>query len=130
MPSRAHNIVSGQFVNPAKLELAKLFRRRMTPAERLLWRALRNNSLRGLHFCRQQVVVGFIVDFYCHSASLAVEVDGPAHAWRADYDTERDRVLFGLGIRVMRVGNEALLQDVATATVVAEIERGATARLT
>ncbi len=108
MRRQARNIVIGQRVDGAKLSQAKLFRRRMTPAERRLWQAIRNNLL-GLHFRRQQIVSGFIVDFYCHSASLAVEVDGPSHERNADYDAERDQVLAGLGIHVLRVTNEAAM---------------------
>ena len=97
MRRQARNIVIGQGVDGAKVSQAKLFRRRMTPAERRLWQAIRSNLLHGLHFRRQQIVSGFIVNFYCHSASLAVEVDGPLHERNADYDAERDRVLAGLG---------------------------------
>ncbi len=42
----------------------------MTPAEKILWQELRANKL-GVHFRRQQVIAGFIVDFYCHKAALA-----------------------------------------------------------
>ena len=47
----------------------------MTPAEKLLWQEIRANKL-GVRFRRQQVIQGFIVDFYCHQAGLVVEVDG------------------------------------------------------
>ncbi len=50
----------------------------MTSAEKLLWQELRANKL-GVHFRRQQVIAGFIVDFYCHKADLIVEVDGETH---------------------------------------------------
>jgi very-short-patch-repair endonuclease len=58
----------------------------MTAEERLLWEALRRNTIDGLHFRRQQVIAGFIVDFYCHSAALAIEVDGAFHRETVDYD--------------------------------------------
>ena len=47
----------------------------MTPAEKILWNELRANKL-GVHFRRQQVIAGFIVDFYCHKSALVIEVDG------------------------------------------------------
>ncbi|MHB8778456.1 MAG: endonuclease domain-containing protein [Anaerolineales bacterium] len=50
-------------------------RRDMTPAEKILWQELRANKL-GVHFRRQQVITGFIVDFYCHKAGLVIELDG------------------------------------------------------
>jgi very-short-patch-repair endonuclease len=50
----------------------------MTPAERILWQELRGNKL-GAHFRRQQIIAGFIVDFYCHKVALVIEVDGDVH---------------------------------------------------
>ena len=61
---------------------------------------------RGLHFRRQQVIDGFIVNFYCHRAWLVVEVDGEVHQDRAKYDEERDRILSARGLHVLRVGND------------------------
>jgi very-short-patch-repair endonuclease len=49
-------------------------RREMTPAEKLLWQKVRAKKL-GVRFRRQQIIQGFIVDFYCHKAALVVEVD-------------------------------------------------------
>jgi len=72
------NIVTEQKVSKEKLQRAKELRREMTPAEKILWEELRANKL-GVHFRRQQVIAGFIVDFYCHRAGLVVEVDGDIH---------------------------------------------------
>ena len=101
-------IVRGQRIDPAKLKLAKELRRNMTPAERRLWSALRRNQLDGFHFRRQQIIDGFIVDFYCHAAGLVVEVDGPIHdrTEQAEYDAERDRTLETRGLRLLRIRNE------------------------
>ena len=67
------NIIPGQKVTKEKLERAKELRREMTPAEKLLWKEVRAKKL-GVRFRRQQVIAGFIVDFYCHKAALVVEV--------------------------------------------------------
>jgi len=106
----ATNIVRGQKVDPVKAMLARELRRRMTSEERMLWQALRRSAL-GHHFRRQQVVAGFIVDFYCHASGLAVELDGAVHDGRGDYDAERDQVLAGLGVRVLRIGNAEVRRD-------------------
>ena len=108
----AHNIVRGQPIDPVKLAQAKQFRRNMTPAERILWQALRGNALGGLHFRRQQIIGGFIVDFYCHRASLAVEVDGGVHRTTAEYDSERDAALSNLGVRVLRISSEVVERNI------------------
>ena len=97
------NIVIGQKVDPDKVQRAKEFRRHMTVPERILWRHLRTNTLPGLHFRRQQIIDGFIVDFYCHRAGLVVEVDGKVHEGRTAYDAERDRVLAARGLRIIRI---------------------------
>ena len=102
----AKNIVIGQQVSAAKVEAAKKFRRHMTPEEDLLWQQLRRNQLSCLHFRRQQIIDGFIVDFYCHAAGLIVEVDGPVHDRQIEYDEERGRVLAARGLRILRVKNE------------------------
>jgi hypothetical protein len=51
----------------------------------------------GRHFRRQQVIAGFIVDFYCHSASLIVEVDGEILRKQREADDARDQALLDLG---------------------------------
>ena len=106
MPAR--NIVVGQKVDATKLQRAKELRRAMTGAERMLWERLRGNRLHGFHFRRQQVIDGFIADFYCHAAGLVVEVDGGVHAQQTEYDSEHDRVLSQRGVRVLRINNEEI----------------------
>jgi very-short-patch-repair endonuclease len=85
----------------------------MTPAEKVLWQALRGNKLSGYHFRRQQIIAGFIVDFYCHAASLIIEVDGGIHNRQKDYDAERNRVFTEMGLRVIHVRNEDVLEDIS-----------------
>jgi very-short-patch-repair endonuclease len=63
------NIITNQKVTAQKLQRAKELRREMTPAEIVLWEELRANKL-GVHFRRQQVIQGFIVDFYCHPVKI------------------------------------------------------------
>jgi very-short-patch-repair endonuclease len=103
-------IVVRQRVQPEKVRLAKEFRQNPTPAERELWSALRRNQLDGHHFRRQQVIAGFIVDFYCHGSRLAIEIDGNVHMGRLDYDSARDAALEQLDIRVARFSNEDVME--------------------
>jgi very-short-patch-repair endonuclease len=80
------NIVRGQAVSEGMRDRARQLRRAMTPAEERLWAELRNNRLDGFHFRRQQVIDGYITDFYCHAAALAVETDGSVHDRQPGYD--------------------------------------------
>ena len=94
-----------------KLQLARDLRRRMTPQEKILWHALRRDAFGKIHFRRQQVVAGYIVDFYCASAKLAIEIDGASHLGTTDYDTIRDRSLLEMGITTLRISNNAVDRD-------------------
>jgi very-short-patch-repair endonuclease len=113
MPLRRHpaGIVQGQRISSTKLALAKQMRREMTPEERILWNELRHNRLDGLHFRRQQIISGFVVDFYCDAARLAVELDGAFHD--PEYDWERDLALARAGVSVMRIQNQELRMEKA-----------------
>jgi very-short-patch-repair endonuclease len=109
MPIR--NIVRGQKVETGKVVRARELRRAMTPEEALLWEHLRGSRLQGLHFRRQQVIDGYIADFYCHAAAVLVEVDGGVHAERAEYDAARNEILWGRGFRTLRIRNEEVRED-------------------
>jgi len=61
--------------------------------------------MKGFHFRRQQIIDGFIVDFYCHRAELVLEVDGPIHEIHTEYDTNRDQILSDLGLKILRFNN-------------------------
>jgi very-short-patch-repair endonuclease len=102
-------IVTGQKVDKEKWELARSFRRHMTAAEGVLWNHLRAGRLQGWHFRRQQIIDGFVVDFYCHAVGLIVEVDGPVHERRADYDESRSQVFADRGLRVLRFTNDEVV---------------------
>ena len=112
MPVR--NTVIGQKVSRELRERAREFRRNMTSAERILWEKLRHNRLHGLQFRRQQVIDSYIVDFYCHSKALVVEVDGDIHDLQQDCDLERDSHLIARGFRVLRVSNNEVKENLST----------------
>jgi very-short-patch-repair endonuclease len=106
------NVVIGQKITSEKRQLAKELRQHMTPEEKILWNLLRTNKLAGWHFRRQQIIDGFIVDFYCHAASLILEVDGGIHELRQEQDAERNAHLISRGFRILRVTNEEVNKDI------------------
>ena len=61
--------------------LARQLRRNQTDDEKQLWRELRGRSFAGFKFRRQHTVGGYILDFYCADAKLAVELDGSQHGF-------------------------------------------------
>jgi very-short-patch-repair endonuclease len=72
---------------------------------------LRGGKLNGRRFRRQQVIAGFMADFFCNEARLAVELDGEIHAnWHA-YDQARDAVFAQHEVRVLRLTNDQVLNN-------------------
>lgn len=104
-------IVRGQKVTADKVARAKELRRDMTAAEDALWQHLRANRLGGWHFRRQQILYGYIVDFYCHAASLVIEVDGDIHENQIDADREREAILEEKGFKILRFHNQEIEKD-------------------
>jgi very-short-patch-repair endonuclease len=97
----------------------------MTPAERTLWAEIRGRQLDGAKFRRQQVIAGYIADFYCHAARLVVELDGPLHRHQAEYDAERDKAIRLYGLHVLRFTNDDVENDLDTvlSTIAAAIRQ-------
>jgi very-short-patch-repair endonuclease len=100
----------GQPTSPELLRRAAELRQHMTPEERIVWQELRGNRL-SVHFRRQQSLAPYIVDFYCHQARLVVEIDGSPHRHQEGYDHLRDAYLARFGIRVLRVANQSVRND-------------------
>jgi BirA family biotin operon repressor/biotin-[acetyl-CoA-carboxylase] ligase len=81
-----------------------------TRAERMLWQKLRNHQLAGLKFRRQMPLGPYIVDFYCASANLVVELDGISHI-DSITDEARDAWLQERGIQVLRFTNYEIFSN-------------------
>jgi very-short-patch-repair endonuclease len=92
-------------------EAARSMRREPTRAEEVLWSALQKKQVAGLKFRRQHPVGRFVLDFYCASLKLVVEVDGGVHDAQQDRDAERTKALETYGYRVLRFRNEDVIHD-------------------
>ena len=100
---------------------ARSLRKEMSLPERMLWQALRLRP-HGLKFRRQHPIGPYVVDFFCSSARLAIEVDGIAHDMgdQPRRDVERTSFLNENGYRVLRVSAQRVLADaVGTADAIA-----------
>ena len=97
--------------NPCLVDRAKELRKNMTPAEKKLW----YDFLRQFHYCfrPQRPIDNYIVDFYCATLKLVIEIDGEQHYTEEGktYDGERDSVLTSYGLSIMRFTNEDVLKD-------------------
>ena len=84
----------------------------MTLPEVLLWRLLRTRP-EGFKFRRQHPAGPYVLDFYCESAKLAVEVDGAVHGMgdTPERDAARDHWLAEAGIRTLRLRAKDVLDN-------------------
>ena len=99
----------------------KELRKNLTPAEAALWKHLQKKQLKGRKFRRQHSIGYFIVDFYCASEKLIIELDGAIHLDFAqqNYDLERTQKLEDLGFQIIRFENKLVFED--TSWVLEEI---------
>jgi len=94
--------------NPDLVSYAKQLRKSMTKEERHLWYDfLRRYPVR---FLRQKILGKYIVDFYCASAKLVIELDGSQHFDENNIvkDTERTSFLEKYGLKVIRIPNNQI----------------------
>ena len=97
---------------PASLDAARNLRRKMSLPEGLLWQQLRQRPM-GLKFRNQHPIGSMVVDFYCASSRLVIEVDGISHGMgdQPERDQRRDSWLRSQGFNVVRVLASDVLND-------------------
>jgi len=90
---------------------AQELRKNMTKEERRLWYEYLRNYPK--QFRRQVAFGNYILDFYCASAKLAIELDGSQHyePEGQQYDNQRTAFLNSIGIEVLRFSNKDVLQN-------------------
>ncbi len=96
----------------------RILRQNMTESEQILWREIKNRKLSGFKFLRQHPIIYkgdlirlsyFIADFYCDEKKAIIELDGPIHESNKEYDNFRDSELEYLGMHILRIKNEELV---------------------
>ena len=92
---------------------AQRLRSAMTDAETELWKALRRRQIVNLQFRRQHAVGNYVLDFYCPSILLAIEIDGGQHNTPSGLATDASRTkwLANKGIAVLRYWNNDVLAN-------------------
>jgi very-short-patch-repair endonuclease len=115
-PSQIHNRKEFEYRR-------KRLRKKLTAAEATLWNLLKNKQLEGRKFRRQHSVDKYVLDFYCASENLAIELDGEHHFTDQGlrYDEKRTCYLSTLRIQVLRFENEEIFQS--PEGVLAEIKK-------
>jgi len=92
----------------ATRDFRKSLRSNLTPAEAYLWTHLKKKQLAGRKFRRQHGVGPYIVDFYCASEKVVIELDGQVHMnpTLAEKDERRTAYLENKGLKVIRFENK------------------------
>ena len=85
-----------------------------TPAEKLLWQYIKEKQIDNYRFRRQHGVGPYILDFYCPSLRLGIELDGNVHddVIVQEHDLEREKYLKEIArIHVLRFENEEVTSN-------------------
>ena len=106
--------------NPKLKEFAKYLRKNSTLAEILLWNKIKGKAL-GVAFKRQVPIDEYIVDFFCHELMLIIEVDGYSHDFKYEYDLQRQNKLEVLGFKIVRFGDQMVINDMSNVLRTLEI---------
>lgn len=90
-----------------KKHITRELRRNQTPWEAKVWNAIRNRQIQNLKFRRQVKIDRYVVDFFCPSKKLIVEIDGGDHnqQYREELDKVRQRRLENQGYKILRFWN-------------------------
>lgn len=98
---------------PEQKVFRKELRNNMTSAEVVLWQMLKGKQIEGLKFRRQFGIGPFVLDFYCPTLRLAIELDGIYHFTEemALYDEQRSMYLKKNDIKVLRFENRIVFEE-------------------
>jgi len=98
------------------IRAARDLRHEMTPAETILWNAIRGRRLSGLKFRRQHPIGPFVLDLFCVEHQLAIEIDGGVHLTihQIARDAERTQFLNEHRVHVLRFNNDEIEKQLAS----------------
>jgi len=100
--------------DPALKQRRRELRRNQTEAEKIFWTHVRNRQFCEMRFYRQYSIGPYILDFYCPTIKVAIELDGGQHTHdeKREYDEFRSEYLKARGIDVIRFWNHEVLLDI------------------
>ncbi|MBK2341654.1 endonuclease domain-containing protein [Francisella philomiragia] len=89
--------------NPKLKQRARELRKAGNLSEVLFWNIVKSKKFLGLNFHRQKIIGNYIVDFYCPTYRLVIEIDGSSHNNKEEYDSIRDEYLNSLDLKVIHI---------------------------
>jgi len=99
--------------NTQSKQLRKKLRKNQTDAESIIWSKLKSKQINGLKFYRQFGIGKYVIDFFCPSIKLAIEIDGGQHneeKIKLD-DEQRSKFLEDNEIKVIRFWNNEIIKN-------------------
>ncbi len=105
--------MSPTYIRAKHIARARNLRDTSTEVEKRLWARLRDRQLEGFKFRRQHTLLGYVLDFACNEAMLAVELDGSQHGEVSHqaHDEKRSAELARLGWKVLRFWNNEVTDN-------------------
>ena len=94
-------------------------RNNSTLSEIILWKKIKNDAL-GYRFNRQKPLLNFIVDFYCPTLKLAIEIDGSSHDGKEEYDNYRQQLIEEYGVEFLRIPDYLVKKDLPNVLLMIE----------
>lgn len=98
---------------PSSKDERRNLRNNSTFFEAILWKMLGKKQINGLKFRRQHSIGRYILDFYCPSIKLGIELDGNGHYTQSglNHDEKRTAFLNDNGINIMRFENKVVTNN-------------------
>ena len=108
--------------NSNNLEKRRLLRKKQTQEEEIMWYLLRKNKS-GLKWRRQVSIGHYVVDFYCYSKKVVLEIDGLHHTTEKgiEYDCVRSKFFDTQGIKTIRILNSEVQNSETLSTLVERV---------
>lgn len=106
--------------NKELLAKSRSLRKGYVLSEVLFWKQVRNKEFYQIDFDRQRIIGNYIVDFYIKSLGVVIEIDGSSHDAKEEYDEKRQHFLESLNLKVYRISDFRVKQDLAN--VMKELE--------
>ena len=101
------------FNRQTEKEARRKLRKSLPPAEIILWSKLKHRQICSQKFRRQFSVGPFVVDFYCPTLKLAIEIDGDSHFQLGEQnkDRQRQRHIESFGVQFLRFRNNVVREN-------------------
>ena len=100
--------------NPILKERARKLRQARNLSEVLFWKQVTKGSFYKIVFDRQRVIGNYIVDFYIKQLGLVIEIDGSSHIDKEEYDSNREKYLISLGLKVYQITVGGILNNMTS----------------